>query len=105
MVPRMHRQLRRVLVLAGVVALPAIGALPPLAACAANDGPPACNALAACCDNSPDINDPSSCLETAQSGELSDASCGAELATYVAMGQCLLDGAAASAPDGSVDHQ
>jgi hypothetical protein len=97
----MKRQLRRLFVIAGVVALPAVGALPSLAACVASDGPPACNALAACCANSMNIDDPSSCLETAQSGELTDASCGLELASYVAMGQCLADGAPASAPDGS----
>jgi len=51
-----------------------------------NGGPPACQALEACCASLGGAT--SSCMATATSGELSDAGCGAELANYQANGQC-----------------
>jgi hypothetical protein len=79
----MNRNLRSLLlgVAAGL-------ALPLLVACTADDGPPACNALAACCDSPNFGGGASSCLETAMSGMLSDAACGAELAMYESTGTC-----------------
>ena len=50
-----------------------------LSGCTSSTGAPACNALLACCNN-PNINDPSSCTETAQS--VSDAACGMQLELY-----------------------
>jgi hypothetical protein len=73
--------------------------LPLLVACNPSTGAPACNALANCC-TSPNVDDPSSCLETAQSGVETDAACGAQLAMYVASGQC---GDAGGADAGIVD--
>ena len=84
---------------------------PPLAAATValtactSDGPPACIALAACCA-SPTIDNPSSCNETATSGGLTDAGCGAQLAMYQAAGQCVPDAAMSTGPvdSGVVTH-
>ncbi len=73
----------------GLVAIVSVGCmvLSMLAACdGSNATPPACSALAACCANLG--GGTSSCSATATSGSLSDAGCGAELATYQQNGQC-----------------
>jgi hypothetical protein len=49
----------------------------------------ACDEYAACCQQ---LDDPSSCIETAQSGELTNAQCESDLQMYVASGQCYADG-------------
>jgi hypothetical protein len=51
----------------------------------------ACNALVACCMSN-NQDDQSSCVETAMSGELSDAQCGMELEMYEQNGTCPVDG-------------
>ncbi len=56
-------------------------------ACTSSVGAPACNALAACCASANDP-DPSSCTETAMSGELDDAGCGMQLEMLQANGTC-----------------
>jgi hypothetical protein len=66
--------------------------------CTASTGAPACNALAACCNN-PNIDDQSSCTETAQS--VSDAACGMQLEQYQQNGTCPADGGAVPAGDAS----
>jgi hypothetical protein len=70
-------------VISGLVA----GAVAVVAACTSSVGTPACNALINCCQ-SPNDPDPSSCSETAMSGELSDAECAMELETLEANGTC-----------------
>ena len=83
----MTRNLRAILfgVLGGAALLGAIE-------CTSSTGAPACNALAECCTNPALGGAVSSCLETAQSGELSDASCGQALTMYQQSGQCPFDG-------------
>jgi hypothetical protein len=78
-----------------------LAAGPTLFACLGSSGPPACNALANCCLNGGG-DDPSSCAETAQSGE-TDAMCGAALAIFVAQGVCTEDGGPPPSVDAS--HQ
>jgi hypothetical protein len=70
-------------------------------ACTSSDVAPACNALAVCCE-SPNDPDPSSCSETAMSGQLDEAGCGAQLATYQSNGTCPVD--AGAAPTGDATH-
>jgi len=74
-----------------VVAIPLL-----VVGCTSSTGAPACNALLACCNN-PNINDPSSCTETAQS--VSDAACGMQLELYQSNGTCPADAGAVPAGD------
>ncbi len=67
--------------------------------CTSSTGAPACNALLACCNNA-NIDDPSSCTETAQS--VSDAACGMQLEQYQANGSCPADGG--TVPAGDAGH-
>ncbi len=64
--------------------------------CTSDTAAPACNALLACCNNA-NMDDPSSCTETAQS--LSDAGCGMQLEQYQASGACPADAGAVPAGD------
>ncbi len=82
----MNRNLRIALL---ALALPCALAMPTLDACVSSVGAPACNALANCCTN---LDDPSSCTETAMSGELTDAECGQELDMYEQNGTCPVEG-------------
>jgi len=87
MVPAMNRNLRTALVVLGLAASAVIPAVFESSGCTASTSPPACTALANCCAN-PNVDDPSSCSETAMSGEYTDAQCGAVLQMYQANGVC-----------------
>ena len=92
MVPTMIRLLCRALALA----TPAVFVASRLLVACASTPASACDEYAACCQQ---LDDPSSCLETAQSGELTNAQCESDLQMYVATGQCYIDGGAPT-PDG-----
>jgi hypothetical protein len=90
---------RRAIFVAFLAALPlAICAF----ACTSSSVAPACNALAACCE-SPNDPDPSSCSETAMSGQLDEAGCGAQLATYQSNGTGPVDAGATPSGDATRD--
>jgi len=61
-------------------------------------GSPECSALESCC-NSPNMNDPSSCLETATSG-IDASACAAQLAVYERNGTCPVDAGVVRSADG-----
>jgi len=82
-----RKTLRRLLV---VICVASVAATFALFDCAPA-GAPACNALNNCC-NTGAVPDPSSCSETALSGEQTDAQCGMTLEMYVAQGICTVNG-------------
>jgi hypothetical protein len=96
MVRHMNRNLKAAL---AALALASVAVVPVDMACTSSSGPPACTALETCCE-SPNNPDPSSCLETAMSGSLSDAQCGEQLLMYQQHGQCPLDGGLVDAGHG-----
>ena len=63
-------------------------------ACGSNSTSSECAALAACCASPNFSAVPSSCYETATSGELTDATCEMMLQAYQQQGQCPSDGGA-----------
>ncbi len=103
MVPAMTRVLRSTLLSLVLASTGAFVATVQAAGCSSSSSPPACSALANCCMNA-NVDDQSSCLETAMSGELSNAQCSQELVTYEQNGTCPIDGGVVdSGVDAGVD--
>jgi hypothetical protein len=91
-----NRTLRTALVSLALAAGAVIPALMPSTGCTSSVVAPACTALNNCCMYG-NVDDPSSCAETAMSGELDDAECGQRLEMYEQGGECPVDGGSADA--------